>query len=413
MPTTTDIHPTLRQALVNLLSPHITTAQERQANLHLALPNAAYRKIDFHGAADVFTANMVDTLLQYGEIAPGKQALMAVLEVIHAQVGLNHQRAIEKLQQQLQDHFQTAGTVACPRCNKFNRTTARFCHACGTTLPLSAGTSTQQAPLAWPVRSFRLTSGVVLMVFVIGLVWGVAVFRREITTRVGGAVSSATVAATVRPTPPQPTATVASVPTDLPTPTAIALPLPTIASIPTTVFTAVAIPVPTATQHIACTLSAASAFGTIWNQATIGCALDAAQVGWASWTPFEHGYMMWRRDTDMIYIFYDNGQWHPTPDDWDGVSEPPSRGTPPAGRTAPKRGTGWVWAHDNAVFQGLGWATNEQKGFCAEVQTFEQGFLLQSSTVEFCHEEKLYNFAREATFGVLTLQVYDTRYGQR
>lgn len=145
----------------------------------------------------------------------------------------------------------------------------------------------------------------------------------------------------------------------------------------------------------------------------MGCALSQAQTVWASWTPFERGYMLWRRDTDRIYIFYDNSQWQSQPDEWVDGMEPPSRGAPPAGLQAPIRGTGWVWANDEAIFLGLGWATDKQKGFCADVQPFEQGFLLQSSTVEFCHEEHLYNFAREATFGVLALQVHNTGYWQR
>lgn len=420
MPTTTDLHPALRQELVNELIPHMATQQERQAKLHLALPNAAYRRIDFHGAADVFTANMVDSLFQYGEIAPGKQAIVAVLDVIHAQVGLNNQRTIERLQQKLLAHFQNVGLIFCPRCNGANRTTARFCLTCGQTLtqPSGSGPSYAFALLLQrllKLRFFRTIGGLGLIITMIWFGWMFARQKDNLASPAGATAtifaSSPTVLATVMPSPTIP-ATPGAVATEIvSTPTALATAIPTIRTIPATAFTAVAMP--TATRFVDCALLVAPEFTDTWHQAEMGCPLSAGQVVWASWTPFEHGHMMWRRDTNTIYVFYNSGQWQATPDVWDEVSEPPSRGTPPAGRHAPKRGTGWVWGNDEAVFQGLGWATAEQKGFCAEVQAFEHGFILQSSQVEFCHEEKLYNFAREATFGVLSFKAYNTGYWQR
>lgn len=194
-------------------------------------------------------------------------------------------------------------------------------------------------------------------------------------------------------------------------PTATSQPLPpspTSAAIVAPPTSTVAPPAPVAD----CLYAVSPPFGAVWNRTEMGCAVGPAQSTWASWTLFEHGHMIWRRDTNTMYVFYNRGQWEAIPDKWDGISVAPSRGTPPAGHQAPIRGAGWVWGNNDAVFQGLGWANAEQKGFCADVQTFEQGFLLQSSTVEFCHEEQLYNVAREPGFGVLFFKANNAGYWQ-
>ena len=159
---------------------------------------------------------------------------------------------------------------------------------------------------------------------------------------------------------------------------------------------------------MACAVPVESALAASWRQAELGCAVGAAQLVWSSWTPYERGLTIWRRDTNTLYVFFNTGRWQGFRDEWDQVSEPPSRGEPPPGRQAPIRGSGWVWGTNDAVFQGLGWAVDQQKGFCALVQTFEQGFILRSSTVEFCHEENLYNFAREPGFGLGFVLVHST-----
>lgn len=138
-------HPLL-QELVNVLTPYMATEQERQAKLRLALPNAAYQQINFHGPAGVFTANMVNTLLQYGEDAQGKQTIIAVLDVIHDQVGGNKQRDIDQLRQRLLAHFQPASWVACSRCGVSNRTNAKFCRGCGKTLSVIPQSGTNALP---------------------------------------------------------------------------------------------------------------------------------------------------------------------------------------------------------------------------------------------------------------------------
>lgn len=116
----------------------------------------------------------------------------------------------------------------------------------------------------------------------------------------------------------------------------------------------------------------------------LGCASNVASITWAAYTPFEGGFMLWRRDTQQIYGFFADGSWMAVPDSWDGSSSIPSRGSPPAGRLEPVRGVGWVWGSNDAFFRRLGWAMDEETGFCAEVQPFENGFALRSSTTSRC-----------------------------
>jgi len=142
----------------------------------------------------------------------------------------------------------------------------------------------------------------------------------------------------------------------------------------------------------------------LWSRAEFGCATAAAAITWAAWQPFERGHMLWRRDTDAAYAFFNSGRWLELPERWHDGLAIPSRGSAPGGLQAPVRGFGYVWGIRDDLYNGLGWATDQEEGFCALVQPFAQGFLLRSSTVESCWQG-LYNFAREPGFGLTSLQV--------
>jgi hypothetical protein len=154
-----------------------------------------------------------------------------------------------------------------------------------------------------------------------------------------------------------------------------------------------------------CAIAPAPELAHTYDRATLGCAVNGARVIWASWTPFERGHLIWRRDTNHVYGFFDSGWWVESFDQWDQVSAAPSRGSPPPGLLAPERGAAWIWGTDDRFFNELGWARDKQKGFCALVQDFEggDGFLLRASMQEFCHEERLYSHAREGDFGLQSL----------
>lgn len=136
-----------------------------------------------------------------------------------------------------------------------------------------------------------------------------------------------------------------------------------------------------------------------WNQAELGCPTAPAKLTWASWTPYERGHVIWLDDSKNIYGFFQSGWWLSVSDTWDGHSTTPSRGVPPPGLLEPIRGSGHVWGTNDTFFNELGWAKQEQKGFCALLQTFERGFILRTDrTVENC-KDNLFNRAREGDFG--------------
>jgi hypothetical protein len=112
--------------------------------------------------------------------------------------------------------------------------------------------------------------------------------------------------------------------------------------------------------------------------------------------------MLWRSDTDAAYVFYKDHRWFQVDERWDG-KPPRERGTPPSGLQAPIRGFGYVWGLRDDIFAGLGWATDREKGFCAALQDFEHGFLIQSSNVVSCTADNLYNHAIEASWSPLSL----------
>jgi hypothetical protein len=132
--------------------------------------------------------------------------------------------------------------------------------------------------------------------------------------------------------------------------------------------------------------------------------------------------MLWRNDIDRTYVLYipedgdgSTGTWEQNPEEWkwDG-SNPDGVGmTPPGGLYEPRRGFGWVWrTYLGGPDSGLGWAVEEEKGFCATVQPFDTGLIFQSSTVPAC-EGDLYNWAIHPSFVPLLFALYEDGTWQR
>ncbi len=115
---------------------------------------------------------------------------------------------------------------------------------------------------------------------------------------------------------------------------------------------------------------------------------------------------MWRDDTKQIYGFFDSGLWDAVADTWVEGTEIPAHGEPPPGLSAPVRGTGYVWGTNPKFFDELGWPTDEQRGFCALIQPFENGFILRSSRVESC-KDNLFNQATTNAFRLDSIQAYN------
>ena len=85
--------------LVELLQPFMENERSRRSWLILALGNDAsvLQRITWNGAVATFIPEMVEKLADYGEIAPGKQALWALLEYVRSHSGIDRQQRIDKL----------------------------------------------------------------------------------------------------------------------------------------------------------------------------------------------------------------------------------------------------------------------------------------------------------------------------
>jgi len=200
--------------------------------------------------------------------------------------------------------------------------------------------------------------------------------------------------------PPPPTATRLP-PTKTPVPPTPTVIPPTLTPLPTNTP-----PPPTATRlppTPACAQAVDGQFANVWDRGLLGCPAGATRVVWAAWQPFQGGYMLWRSDLNTVYVLFSDGSWIEIPDKWDGYSTA-GRGEPPAGLRAPERGFGWVWGTRNDVFNRLGWALDQEKGFCTAVQPMERGFIFQSNRVQSC-QDGLYNWATHPEFRPLLFRV--------
>jgi nucleoside phosphorylase/Tfp pilus assembly protein PilF len=93
------LNPKTINELVELLRPFMEDEPIRRPFLVLALGNDApvLQRITWSGAVAAFIPDMVCKLADYGEIAPGKQALWALLEYVRSQAGVDVQQRIDKL----------------------------------------------------------------------------------------------------------------------------------------------------------------------------------------------------------------------------------------------------------------------------------------------------------------------------
>lgn len=230
-------------------------------------------------------------------------------------------------------------------------------------------------------------------------------------------------------TPPQPTATSAATTTEPPI-TDTPMPVPTDTPLPPTdaPVTPTGVPVtptdtpvlptdtpvpPTDTPTPDCGLPTDPTLAPIWERGRLGCPTAGSAITWAAWQSFERGYMLWRSDTDHVYILHMQdgsdlyaGTWQLRTDTWDG-SNPDGVGlSPPPGLYEPVRGFGWLWrTYLGGPGSQLGWAREEEKGFCANFQPFDAGLIFGSSTVTYC-QDQLYNWATHPSFIPLLFALY-------
>jgi Tol biopolymer transport system component/serine/threonine protein kinase len=88
----------------------------------------------------------------------------------------------------------------------------------------------------------------------------------------------------------------------------------------------------------------------------------------AVFQPFEHGFMLWRKDMPNIYVFTNDGSGKLAQDTWN-ESEEFHIADPPPGMIHPVRGFGKLWSQDSAIRDQLGWATEDEYAFALHVTT--------------------------------------------
>lgn len=97
--------------IVTALLPEMSEASARKALVESALyGSVVLQKIQWEGAARPFTQELVNTLAKFGEIAPGKLALVALLEEVRKQVGAEQQTRIGALVPQIEAAFAASTT---------------------------------------------------------------------------------------------------------------------------------------------------------------------------------------------------------------------------------------------------------------------------------------------------------------
>ncbi|HLA41906.1 MAG TPA: hypothetical protein VJZ27_00630, partial [Aggregatilineales bacterium] len=110
-----------------------------------------------------------------------------------------------------------------------------------------------------------------------------------------------------------------------------------------------------------------------WHHSALLCPEAPAAEIHAAYETFEGGNMIWRSDTDSIYVFYGNGQFAVFPDTFEEGESINITGTPPDGLLAPVRGFGKVWAENPLMQDALGWATQGELGYTMIVQREASG----------------------------------------
>jgi hypothetical protein len=202
--------------------------------------------------------------------------------------------------------------------------------------------------------------------------------------------SATNTAAPMSPAPADTTAPTQA-PTFTPPPSPAATATQTVAPKPASTHTAT--PKPAATPTVTstppvCPVLVDVALASGWDYARLGCPTAKPKIVWSAWQPFEHGDMVWMEDTDWIYALNhaggtdsNRGDWVTGGDSWrwDNITSAPEL-TPPEGLVEPIRGFGFVWYYKLGGPPGqIGWGMGEEKGFCARVQRFDKGMLVQST----------------------------------
>ena len=144
-------------------------------------------------------------------------------------------------------------------------------------------------------------------------------------------------------------------------------------------------PTPTPIPTPPCPFEPDGEFEAAWREELtrerLGCPIEQAHTTGSAHARFQHGFMYWREDRQLIYVLYDAGYWQEFGDLWaDGGPE--SAGlSPPPGLLEPVRGFGLVWREQlGGPEADIGWATEHEQGGDTAIEDFEHGVILKIET---------------------------------
>lgn len=103
------------------------------------------------------------------------------------------------------------------------------------------------------------------------------------------------------------------------------------------------------------------------------CPQDAALETAAAEQQFEHGWMIWLEDADLIYVIFNDTvfspKWMSYTDDWEvGMPEDDPNIVPPSGFYQPQRGFGLIWREQPSIRDRLGWAIAPEAPYTSALQ---------------------------------------------
>ncbi len=190
-------------------------------------------------------------------------------------------------------------------------------------------------------------------------------------------------AATPSPTRPAFTPTLPA-PGATPRPTATALrtstPAPSPTANPLVVAQQTQLAQVRATQTVlatVCRLPAGATFARAWDRAGLGCPTAGEAAVTTAYEAFERGWMLWRKDNDQIYAFFDGGTYR--------TFTLPSEARPEfacaeaASLGNPRLGFSRVWCEDADVRGRLGNPLAGEIGGDRPLQAFEKGFMIYTT----------------------------------
>lgn len=122
-------------------------------------------------------------------------------------------------------------------------------------------------------------------------------------------------------------------------------------------------PPPTATSPPAMSIPATTTPNPSTDTAPEVLNIEPAITTDAVYQPFQSGLMIWRGDTDTIYVFYYRAATGTSYPNYQSLPQNPVADTAPDGLMKPVRGFGQVWGNNEQVRRELGWATEQEQPF--------------------------------------------------